>query len=239
MPGSDFMEIQRFMIDKIPAILWGNPSSQLYIYIHGQHGCKEGAEFLAHLVTCHKWQALSFDLPEHGERSAEIDSFNPWNVVPELLAIMKYAKRRWDKIALYADSIGAWFSMLGLGNQKIENCLFVSPVLDMQQLISNMMHRARGSKKQLQRELIIPISFGHTLSWEYLTYVIKHPITKWSIPTQILYGGHDSLVKRTIVEEFSKRFNCKLTVMESGEHWFHTQEQLDVLSKWIENSLEY
>ncbi|EDK34898.1 Conserved hypothetical protein [Clostridium kluyveri DSM 555] len=48
------------MIDKIPAILWGSPSSQLYIYIHGQHGCKEGAEFLANLVTCHKWQVLRY-----------------------------------------------------------------------------------------------------------------------------------------------------------------------------------
>jgi pimeloyl-ACP methyl ester carboxylesterase len=232
-----FMEMQRFMIDKIPSILWGSPSSQLYIYIHGQHGCKEGAELLADLAVCHKWQVISFDLPEHGERSTESNSFLPWKVVPELSTIIAYAKRRWDKIALYADSIGAWFGMLSLGEQKIENCLFVSPILDMKLLISKMMLWANVSEKQLQRELIIPTSFGHTLSWEYLTYVTKHPITKWNVPTKILYGGHDSLVDRNIVEGFSRRFHCKLTVMENGEHWFHTPEQLDILRKWIKSRL--
>ncbi|WP_235673508.1 hypothetical protein [Clostridioides difficile] len=42
---------------------------------------------------------------------------------------------------------------------------FVSPILDMQQLISNMMLWANVSEEQLKHELIIPTSFGHTLSW--------------------------------------------------------------------------
>lgn len=229
---------KHLMIDKIPSILWGNPSSKLYIYIHGQHGCKEGAEMLADLVVCHEWQVLSFDLPAHGERNEESNLFDPWHVVPDLLTIMDYAKCHWSKISLYADSIGAWFSMLCLENEKLEECFFVSPIVDMQQLISNMMLWANVSEKQLRRELFIPTTFGHTLSWDYLTYVRKHPITKWHVPTKILYGEHDDLVERSIVEEFAQRFNCELTVMKNGEHWFHTQEQLGVLNNWIKNSLD-
>ena len=31
-------------IGKIPAILWGNPSDKVYLYVHGKAGCKEEAE---------------------------------------------------------------------------------------------------------------------------------------------------------------------------------------------------
>jgi pimeloyl-ACP methyl ester carboxylesterase len=231
------MEKKCFLIDKIPSILWGNPSNKLYIYIHGQHGCKEGAEILADLAVYYGWQVLSFDLPEHGERSEERDSFNPWHVVPDILTVMKYAKRRWGKISLYADSIGAWFGMLSLASEKLEKCLFVSPILDMKQIISKMMILANVSEKQLQHELIIPTSFGHTLSWEYFMYVQEHPVSKWHTPTRILYGGCDELVERNIVEKFTQQFNCKLTVVENGEHWFHTQKQLNILNGWIKVNL--
>lgn len=29
--------------------------------------------------------------------------------------------------------------------------------------------------------------------------------------------------------------NANLTVMENGEHWFHTEEQVTFLDKWIKN----
>jgi pimeloyl-ACP methyl ester carboxylesterase len=231
------MEKKCFLIDKIPSILWGNLSNKLYLYIHGQHGCKEGAEILAGLAACYGQQVLSFDLPEHGERGEESDSFNPWHVVPDILTIMKYARCRWGKISLYADSIGAWFSMLSLAGEKLEKCLFVSPILDMRQIISKMMILANVSEKQLQDELIIPTSFGHTLSWEYLMYAQEHPISKWHTPTRILYGGCDELVERDTVEKFTQQFNCELTVAENGEHWFHTQMQLDILNGWIKVNL--
>lgn len=36
---------KKIYIDKIPALLWGNPSQKIFIYIHGQGGNKEEAEF--------------------------------------------------------------------------------------------------------------------------------------------------------------------------------------------------
>lgn len=77
---------------------------------------------------------------------------------------------------------------------------------------------------------------GETISWEYLCYVRKHPI-KWSIPTCILYGGNDHLTSRETISGFADRIGADLTVMEDGEHWFHTAEQMKVLDHWISNSI--
>ncbi len=232
------MEIKHFQVHGIPSILWGEPSKNLYLFIHGQKGCKEEAEPFAEIAVRYGWQVLSIDLPEHGARKEEKTSFDPWHVVPELLKVMEYAKAHWNCIALRANSIGAWFSMLSYSNMNLKKCLFVSPILDMQQLIQNMMLWAGVSEDQLRQEQIIPTSFGQTLSWEYLSYVKEHPITNWSFPTEILYGDKDNLTERSIVESFIKRFGCKLTIMENGEHWFHTPEQLKFLDKWTIDSFE-
>ena len=37
-----------------------------------------------------------------------------------------------------------------------------------------------------------------------------------------------------IITEFSQKFNCNLSVLENGEHYFHTKEQLDFYEKWID-----
>ena len=99
-------------IHSIPAIIWGTSSKRLYLYIHGQGGCKEEAEAFANIACRNGWQVLSIDLPEHGDRKSESNSFDPWHIVPELNTIMKFAKGHWEQISLFANSIGAWFSML-------------------------------------------------------------------------------------------------------------------------------
>lgn len=226
------MKKEYFQIQGIPSILLGEPSNNLYLFIHGQGGCKEEAEPFAEIAGYYGWQVLGIDLPEHGERKAEKITFDPWHAVPELLTVMKHAKSRWNRIAIRANSIGAWFTMLSYGEEKLENCLFVSPILDMKQLIQNMMLWAGVSEDQLRLEQTIPTSFGQTLSWEYLSYVRGHQIEKWDFPTEILYGDKDNLTERNIVDSFARRFGCRLTVMENGEHWFHTPEQLKVLDMW-------
>ena len=64
----------------------------------------------------------------------------------------------------------------------------------------------------------------------------EHPI-KWSIPTCILYGGKDHLTSRETISGFADRIGADLTVMEDGEHWFHTEEQMKILDHWISNSI--
>lgn len=59
-------------------------------------------------------------------------------------------------------------------------------------------------------------------------------MTSWNTPTAILYAGRDSLTGRETVDGFVRRFGCELTVLENGEHWFHTPEQLLELKRWEE-----
>lgn len=213
-----------FSIEHIPAVLYGDQSDKIYIYVHGKMGFKEEARSFAQIAVQKGYQVLSVDLPEHGMRKNDKNKFNSWNVVPELKSVLNFAKKKSDNISLYANSIGAWFSMLSFSNEDIQKCLFVSPVLDMEKLIINMMKWADVSEEKLMQEKEIDTTFGETLSWEYLQYARKNRIDNWNVPTSILYAGNDNLTERSVVDNFVKSFNCNLTVMENGEHWFHTPQ---------------
>lgn len=231
------MEKRTLQIYGIPAIIYGTSSRKVFLYVHGQGGYKEEAENFANIACQFGYQVLSVDLPEHGDRKGVTNSFDPWHIVPELSSMMDYAKSQWKYISLFANSIGAWFSMLSLEKEKLEKCLFVSPVLDMKQLISKMMVWANVSEARLKEERVIPTTFGHTLTWEYWTYTLSHPIVNWTTPTRILYGENDSLIERDTVDQFVRKYHCKLTVMEKGEHRFHTEQQLAIMSKWVRKEL--
>ena len=231
------IRMEKLSIEEKPAILWGEAAKKVFLYIHGKSGCKEEAELLAQIACRKGWQVLSFDLPEHGERKNERNAFNPWMAVPEIKAVYQYAERNWSRISIYANSLGAWFSMLALAEKSLEKCLFVSPVLDMRKLIETMMEWAGVSPERLEKEGEIATDFGETLSWKYFIYAKEHPIETWNYPTEILYGGKDNLTEQQIVVDFAAKFYCRLTVMEAGEHWFHTKEQLDVLRRWVEGKV--
>lgn len=220
------------MINHIPAIIFGAPSDKVYLFVHGKCGSKEEAQNFAEIACDKGFQVLSFDLPEHGERMDNAEKLVPWEVVPELQGVLSYAKQHWQSVSLYAVSIGAYFSLLAFQEERFENCLFLSPVLDMVALIEKMMGWAAVSAEQLQAEMEIPTNFGETLSWAYYTYAQQHPTSTWSSPTAILYAGRDNLTDRGTVTDFSKRFGCSLQIYEDGEHWFHTGEQLAVLRDW-------
>ncbi len=223
---------RKFMIDKIPAICYGEASNRCFLYIHGRMGFKEEAESFAEIACTKGWEVVSIDLPEHGERKQEKDRFNPWCVVPELKTVLHYMQQHFKTIGLMANSIGVWFAMQSFDGSEFERCLFVSPVLDMAKLIQNMMQWAGVSEEKLKSESLIPTDFGETLSWEYYEYAKAHPITGWRCWTDILYAGNDNMTTRKTVDEFAEQFYSSLTVMENGEHWFHTPEQLSVLNQW-------
>ena len=229
---------KKFLFHHIPAVLYGDNSEKLFLYIHGKMGSKEEAAHLAEIVYPMGYQVLSIDLPGHGERTGEMERFVPWEVVPELQAVYANTQKRWKKISLYANSIGAYFSLLALRDAKLEKSLLVSPILDMEKLIRDMMGWAGVTQEQLQQAGEIPTAFGETLSWKYLTYAAEKRITKWDIPTAILYAGQDHLTSRQTVDDFAQRFGCTVTVMENGEHWFHTEEQFAVLDAWLQQETE-
>ncbi len=226
------MKQERILIAGIPSIIYGEKSDKAYLFVHGQNGNKEEAESFARIVSENGWQVLSIDLPEHGERKNETGRFYPWMIVPELQKTADYMNSRWKRMALRATSIGAWFSMLAFQDKHIEKSLFVSPILDMDHLIENMMQWAGVTKDELEAKKIIPTNFGQTLSWEYYLYAKQNPIPVWDSDTKVLYGSKDNLTERYIVDEFVEHFHCGLTVMENGEHWFHDKDQLAFLNKW-------
>ena len=124
-----------FEIKGIPAVLYGEESDRVYLFVHGKCGCKEEAKGFGETVCPRGWQVLGIDLPGHSSRKGETDAFDPWHAVPELQTVMEYARSHWSRIALRANSIGAWFSMLAFQEEALEQCLFVSPILDMEQLM--------------------------------------------------------------------------------------------------------
>lgn len=232
------MEKCKIKIENIPAVIYGHSSDCVYLFVHGQNGNKEEAQSFAEIAAEKGWQVLGIDLPEHGERKAATELLVPWVVLPELQTVWQYLETHWQRIALRANSIGAWFSMLAFQEQPLEQSLFVSPILDMEGLIRNMMQWAGVTAERLAAEKTIQTTFGQTLSWEYFVYAQQHPITQWHDGTKILYGSEDNLTERGIVDAFANRFECDLKVMDHGEHWFHTEAQLAFLREWEQqNSL--
>lgn len=228
------MREEKFAINSIPSVLYGEPNDRIYLFVHGKCGCKEEGRAFAEIVCPKGWQVLAIDLPEHGERQNGKPSFDPWHVVPELRSVIVYTQQHWRHIALRATSIGAWFSMQAFVGELLEKALFVSPVLDMEKLIRNMIQWVGVDEARLQAEEEISTDFGETLSWRYLQFAREHPVAGWAINTAILYPGRDNLTTRTTVDEFAHHFGCDLTIIKDGEHWFHTPEQLAVLQKWEE-----
>lgn len=231
------MKEERFWIEKVPAVVYGEQSDKVYLFVHGQFGCKEEGAAFADIACPKGYQVLAIDLPEHGERRGEAGGFDPWTAAGEIQTVFANMQSRWGEIGLRANSIGAHFSMLALGGETLRKALFVSPIVDMERLIGDMMSWAGVREEQLRARGEIATEFGQTLSWNYLTWERRHPIQTWDCPTAILYAGQDNMTSRESVERFVAVHNATLTVTERGEHWFHTPEQLAVLRPWERENL--
>ena len=61
----------------------------------------------------------------------------------------------------------------------------------------------------------------------------ENPITSWNKSTYILYGNKDNMQEQSIIQEFANKFQSKLSTVEEGEHYFHTEEQLGIYKNWL------
>ena len=125
--------------------------------------------------------------------------------------------------------------MQSLADKRIDRAFFISPIVDMERLILDMMKWTGVTEKELSECGEIETSFGETLSWEYLCWVREHPVN-WSAPTAILYGSRDDLTSLDTITAFADSRSAKLTVMQGGGHWFHTDEQMRFLDEWIKSA---
>ncbi len=195
------------------------------IYVHGKGGNAEESEFYRNL--CNGYGVFGLDYV----------SDTPWDAKTEFPPLFEEICKDYNDVTLIANSIGAFFSMNALADEKkISKALFISPIVNMEKLICDMMTWANVTEEQLKSKGEIPTDFGETLSWKYLCYVRQNPLL-WNIPTKILYGEKDNLTSLDTVTEFARSHNAPLTVMKDGEHWFHTKEQLEFLADWIKSSI--
>ena len=190
------------------------------LYIHGKGGSA---------AECEHYRPLFPDCAVFG---LDYQTFTPWETRAEIHAAVEELKAEHKSIILIANSIGAFFSMNAGIDAMIQKAYFISPIVNMEKLICDMMAWARVTEAELKLKGVVHTAFGEDLSWEYLRYVRTHPID-WTVPTQILYGSRDNLTALETISDFAEKHNALLTVMENGEHWFHTEEQMRFLDEWI------
>ena len=192
------------------------------IYIHGKYGTAEEAEYYRKFFN--ETDIIGF----------EYTSEYPWDFQKEFSNFIDNIYIKYKKISIIANSIGAYFTMLSLTNKNIEKAFFISPIVDMEKLITDMMVSENITEEELYKKKEIKTSFGEILSWDYLTFARKNPI-EWNIPTYILYGENDDLTSYETILNFTNKSKANLTIMKGGEHWFHTDEQIEFLNNWIKN----
>jgi len=195
------------------------------LYIHGKGGDAIEAEHYKEIF------------PNDDVIGLDYKSVTPWDTKEEFVRAYQHLSQKYENISIIANSIGAYFAMNALTDKKIERAFFISPVVDMENLIKDMMFWADISEEKLAEKKEIAISEEEILSWRFLCYVREHTL-KWNVPTDILYAEKDHLISMEAISQFAKEHNAVVTVMKNGEHWFHTGEQMNFLDNWLKECLK-
>ena len=192
----------------------------IVVYIHGKNGSAAEAARYRRLFA--NSNMLGFDY----------EARTPWEAKEEFAPYFESILKSRKSVTIVANSIGAFFGMHALQGMEIKRAYFISPIVNMQNLIEKMMSQARVSEDELRDRGELDTGSGEKLSWKYLCYAREHPIC-WTAPTHILYGEKDDLTSLETICEFANQAQATLTVMKNGEHWFHTAQQMRFLDDWI------
>ncbi len=196
--------------------------NKLVVYIHGKDGnAEEALHYKSFFPDC---DVIGFNYKAQ----------TPWEAKKEFRTFILQKHAQYTSIILIANSIGAYFAMSAEIGQMIQKAYFISPIVDMEKLICNMMLSVHITEDQLKKAGVIYTEFGETLSWEYLSYVREHPL-RWNVPTEVLYGNKDFLTLPERIKSFAETYKAGLTIMKNGGHWFHTKEEMQFLEEWIKD----
>lgn len=197
--------------------------NECVLYVHGKGGSAAEADHYRPLFSC---DVVGIDY----------NGGTPWEAAAQIAEAALALKERYGRLILIANSVGAYFSMCAGIDQMITRAFFISPVVDMERLIGDMMKRRNVTEAELENRRTVPTDAGEALSWDYLRYVREHPVN-WSAPTAILCGEKDELIPFAEVAAFAEKTGARLSVMKGGGHWFHTEEQMRFLDDWIKDGM--
>ena len=196
------------------------------LYLHGKGGSADEAEYYKPFF------------PDSDVIGVEYRGDNPWNAREDILSAYRWFAKQYESISIVANSIGAYFSMNALSDVDIEHAYFVSPVVDMERLILDIMSWSGVSESELvDKKVIVVPTWDEPFTLEYLTYTREHPIS-WNVPTDILYGEKDALIPFETISKFVKKSGAKVTVMKNGEHWFHSDDQVKFHDAWLKQCVK-
>lgn len=111
---------------------------RLVIYVHGKGG--NAAESKHYQPLFANSDVIGFDYK----------SQNPWEAKDEFSCFYDLHSKGYDSVILIANSIGAFLSMNALTDKKITQALFISPVVNMEKFITDMMMWANVTEVELQ-----------------------------------------------------------------------------------------
>ena len=125
------------------------------LYVHGMGGSAQEAEHYRRI--CPGFEVIGVDY----------EGYVPETVRDTIRRYYDDARGKYESVSVIANSIGAYFSMLALGGREVAKAMFVSPVLDMERVILDMMEQAGVSEQELREKGEIPTASGQVLAWKH------------------------------------------------------------------------
>ena len=121
---------------------WGAEKKEkridVILYIHGKGGSAAEAEHNRQLYPSCDVIGLAYK------------GFTPWDAGKEIHETITGLKANYDRIILIANSIVAHFSMNADIERYVAHAYFISPIVDMEKLITDMMGLANVTEPDLQ-----------------------------------------------------------------------------------------
>ena len=115
----------------------------LIIYVHGKGGSAGEAEYYKMFFP--NSEVIGFDY-----RSQTL-----WEAKKEFLAFFTAQRSRFEHVTLVANSIGAFFGLSSLDETLVDRAYLISPIVDMEKLICDMMQWSGVTEQELAEKLEI------------------------------------------------------------------------------------
>ena len=198
---------------------------KVVVYIHGLYGSATEAK------------DSSFLEEEYDVIGLDYQDANPWELKGTIRNEFEKITKNYKEVVVIANSIGAFYAYEYLSDFNIKQAFFISPIVDMHQIILGLMMQYHVSKEELKEKKEIKLENGQTLSYDFYLHTLNYE-DSWTTPTDILYGSRDELVYiENIVDFLTTHPNAKLTIKQGAKHYFHTKEEKEFIKNWILNVL--